>query len=314
MKRHVARRMVSVLLSLAVISVVTFLFIRLIPGDPVDVMYGVDRPDPEARAAVEERLGLDQPIWVQYARWVTRSLTGDLGFSYRSQLPVRTIIGQRLPATLALTVAGLILAIAFAIPLGVLTATRRDSWIDLGGMAVALLFISVPPFISALLFVGLFALTLGWLPVMGVPRTADVGAWLQHMAMPAVVLAATLAGILVRLTRSSVLEELGRDYVRTARSKGLPGRVVLTRHALKNALLPVTTLVGLQIGYLLGGAIIVESVFAWPGIGSLVVSSILDRDYPTVQAVVLLIASLVVVVSLLVDITYSLLDPRVRLT
>jgi len=300
-------------LSLAVISVVTFLFIRLIPGDPVDVMYGVDRPDPQARAAVEERLGLDQPIWVQYERWVARSLIGDLGFSYRSQLPVATIIGQRLPATLVLSAAGLIIAIAIALPLGVLTATRRDSWIDLGGMAVALLFISVPPFITALLLVSLFALTLGWLPVEGLPRTADLGSWLQHLAMPAVVLAATLAGVLVRLTRSSMLEELGRDYVRTARAKGLHGRVVLSRHALKNALLPVTTFIGLQIGYLLGGAIIVESVFAWPGIGSLVVSSILDRDYPTVQAVVLVIAALVVGVSLIVDVTYSLLDPRVRL-
>ncbi len=310
----ILRRVVSLVPTLLFCTLVTFLLMRVVPGDPIDTMYGMERPDPDTRAAVAQKLGLDQPLWVQYGRWVGRILAGDLGYSIRAQMPVGRLIAQRLPATLLLAGASLLLAVAIATPLGVLSATRRDTLTDFGGMAAALLALSIPPFVSGLLLVMLFALGLGWLPTTGYAAlTSGPAAWLRHLALPAVTLAGTLIGVVLRLTRSTVLEELGRDYVRTARAKGLAERTTLTFHVLKNALLPVVTLVGLQLSYLLGGTVIVEVVFAWPGIGSLVVDSILARDYPVVQDLVLLSAALVVAVSLIVDLSYAMLDPRVRL-
>jgi peptide/nickel transport system permease protein len=312
---YLARRAVTLVPTLVFISIITFGLMRFVPGDPVDVMYGIDRPDPAARAAIEQKLGLDQPTWVQYARWVGRAVTGDFGFSYRSNQAVTTLIAQRLPASLLLVVASVILTIAVAIPLGFLAAVRRDSLADVAGTAAALLSLSVPPFVSGLLLVLLFSVALHLLPPMSTPpANSGPAAWAGYLILPTITLAATLLGVVVRLTRSTVLEELGKDYVRTARAKGLLERAVLVQHVLKNALLPVVTLLGLQLSYLIGGTIIVEIVFAWPGIGSLAVDAILARDYPVVQALVLLIAALVVFISLIVDVSYAVLDPRLRLT
>jgi len=262
---------------------------------------------------VAQKLGLDEPVPAQYARWMGRALVGDFGYSYRSNQPVMALVAGRLPASLLLVAAAIGLTVLIAIPLGVLAAVRRDSWVDLGGMAAALVSLSVPPFVSGLLLVLLFSIAFHLLPPMGTPA-AQSGplAWLAYLVLPTVTLAATLVGVVLRLTRSTVLEELAREYVVTARAKGLVEQVVLVRHVLKNALLPVVTLIGLQLSYLIGGTVIVEIVFAWPGIGSLAVDAILGRDYPIVQALVLLIATMVVAISLLVDLSYSVLDPRVR--
>jgi peptide/nickel transport system permease protein len=310
---YLGRRLAAVVLTLLFISIVTFGLMRFVPGDPIDVMYGAERPDPAIRAMVAQKLGLDEPVPAQYARWMGRALIGDFGFSYRSNQPVMALVAQRLPASLLLVVAAIGLTVVIAIPLGVLAAVRRDSWVDLGGMAAALVSLSVPPFVSGLLLVLLFSIAWHALPPMGTPA-AQTGplAWLAYLVLPTVTLAATLVGVVLRLTRSTVLEELAREYVVTARAKGLVEQVVLVRHVLKNALLPVVTLIGLQLSYLIGGTVIVEIVFAWPGIGSLAVDAILGRDYPIVQALVLLIATMVVAVSLLVDLSYSVLDPRVR--
>lgn len=308
-----ARRLVSLVPTLVFISIITFLLMHLVPGDPIDVLYGIDQPDPATRAALAHKLGLDQPLWTQYARWLGRLATGDLGYSIRAGMPVSQLIGERLPASLLLVGCSICLAILAAIPLGVLAATHRDSLIDFGGMAAALVTLSIPPFVSGVLLILVFGLALHWLPTLGYPSAhASVLDWIGHLLLPSITLAATLVGIILRLTRSTVLDELGKDYVRTARAKGLRERTVLASHVLKNALLPVITLVGLQLSYLLGGTVIVETVFAWPGLGGLVVDAILARDYPVVQAVVVLIAVFVVVVSLLVDLSYALLDPRLR--
>ena len=312
---YLARRVISLVPTLLLVSIVTFGLMRFVPGDPVDVMYGLERPDPILRAAAEQKLGLDQPVWMQYVRWIGRVVTGDFGYSYRARMPVSELIGQRLPATLLLAAAGLILAVLVATPLGILAATRRDTLADYGGMAAALVTISVPPFVSGILLAVVFGLGLRWFPTVGYPPAgAGPGTWLAYLTLPAVTLAGTLLGVILRLTRSTFLEELGRDYVRTARAKGLVERTVLLGHVLKNSLLPVITLIGLQLSYLLGGTVVVEIVFAWPGLGSLVVDAILCRDYPIVQAVVLLVAALVLLISLIVDLSYSMLDPRVRLS
>ncbi len=287
---------------------------RFVPGDPIDIMYGIERPDPATRAAVAKTLGLDKPIWIQYERWIGRIAAGDFGYSYRAGMPVTKLIWQRLPASLLLVGGAIGLSVLAAIPLGVLAAAHRDSAVDFGAMAVALGTLSIPPFVSGILLILIFGLVLHWLPTMGYPTAREgFASWPLHLLLPAVTLAGTLVGVVLRLTRSSVLDELGRDYVRIARAKGLAERTVLLGHVLKNGLLPVVTLIGLQLSYLLGGTVIVEIVFAWPGIGGLVVDAILARDYPVVQGLVLLIASAVVLISLVVDFSYSLLDPRVRL-
>jgi peptide/nickel transport system permease protein len=252
---------------------------------------------------------------VQYARWLGRILSGDLGYSYRAHIPVTTLIAQRLPATLLLLVAALSLSVIVAVPLGVAAAVRRDTIVDFGAMAGGLLALSVPPFASGIFLVLLFGVALGWLPTMGFPRPgAGPLTILKYLTLPTVTLAAGVIGLTMRLTRSTMLEELGRDYVRTAHAKGLNERAVVFRHVLRNALIPIITLVGLQASFLVGGAVVIETIFAWPGIGSLIIDAILARDYPIVQSVVLLVAVMVVVVSVLIDMTYSVLDPRIRLS
>lgn len=311
---YLARRALSLLPILLVMSVIAFALIRLIPGDPIDVMYGSEGMDETRRAALRAQLGLDESIVVQYAKWIGRAVAGDLGRSYKAQMPVTELIGQRLPATLFLSFAALLFSLLIAMPLGVLAAVRRNSWVDFGAMTFAILGISLPNFWAGIMLALVFAVYLRWLPSIGyVSPFADFGKSLQHLILPAITLGWSLAGTTSRLTRSTMLEELGKDYVRTARGKGLAEKAVLIGHALRNALIPTVTMVGLQLGFLFGGAVVVETIFAWPGIGLLVVDSIFGRDYPVVQGVILVIAVLVVLVNLTVDVIYTILDPRIRL-
>ncbi|KPL72001.1 hypothetical protein ADN00_16000 [Ornatilinea apprima] len=313
MFRYLARRALALLPVFFLMTIIVFLLIRLVPGDPVDVMYGGEGLSEEQRAALETQLGIDQPLALQYLRWLGRALTGDLGRSYKAQMPVLDLILQRLPATLYLSVAALLFSVIIAIPLGILSAVKRNTWIDLSAMIFAIFGISLPQFWSGILLVLIFAVGLRWLPSINyVPPTDNFGLFLRHLLLPAVTLGWSLAGTTTRLTRSSILEELGKDYVRTARSKGMREHAVLWGHVLRNALIPTVTMIGLQMAFLIGGAVVVESVFAWPGIGLLVVDSIFGRDYPVVQGVILTVAVLVVVVSLIVDVIYTVLDPRIR--
>lgn len=314
MLAYLTRRTLTLLPILLLMSIIVFTLIRMVPGDPIDVMYGGEGMDAVRRAALSRELGLDQPVVVQYGRWLWRAVQGDLGNSYRAGMPVLQLIGQRLPATLLLSFAALFLSLLIALPLGLLAAVKRNSGADMAAMIFAILGISLPNFWSGILLVLVFAIWLGWLPSIGyVSPFEDFFKSLRHLVLPAVTLGWSLSGTTTRLARSSLLEELGKDYVRTARGKGLAERAVLLTHALRNALIPTVTMVGLQLGFLIGGTVVVETVFAWPGVGLLVVDSIFARDYPVVQGIVLVIAVIVVLVNLLVDVIYTLLDPRIRL-
>lgn len=314
MLAYILNRAMALFPILLLMSVIVFVLIRLVPGDPLDVMYGGEGLDEVTRAALRQELGMDDFIVVQYGKWLWRALLGDLGRSYRAQMPVLQLIAQRLPATLFLSAAALIISLLIALPMGVIAAIKRNTWADFAALIFAIFGISLPHFWAGIMLALIFAVYLRWLPSIGyVSPVADFVKSLQHLALPAVTLGWSLAGTTTRLTRSSMLEELSKDYVRTARGKGLAERAVLLAHALRNALIPTVTMVGLQLGFLLGGAVVVETVFAWPGIGLLVVDSILARDYPVVQGVVLTIAVLVVLVNLTVDVIYTVLDPRIRL-
>lgn len=314
MSAYLLRRALSLLPILLLMSMIVFALIRLVPGDPVDVMYGSEGMDATRRNALRHELGLDDSLAVQYVKWLGRAATGDLGRSYKAQMPVSELIAERLPATLYLSAAALLFSLLVAIPLGVIAAIKRNTWLDFGAMAFAIFGISIPNFWAGIMLALVFAVYLRWLPSIGyVSPLTNLGESLQHLLLPAVTLGLSLAGTTSRLTRSSLLEELGKDYVRTARGKGLAENAVLLGHALRNALIPTITMVGLQLGFLIGGAVVVETVFAWSGIGLLVVDSIFGRDYPVVQGVVLVIAVMVVLVNLMVDVTYTFLDPRIRL-
>ncbi len=311
---YIARRAFSLLPILLLMSVIAFALIRLVPGDPIDVMYGSEGMDEVRRAALSHELGLDESIVVQYLKWIGRAVVGDLGRSYKAQMPVLDLIGQRLPATLFLSFAALLFSLFIALPLGILAAIKRNTWIDFSAMAFAIFGISLPNFWAGIMLALIFAVYLRWLPSIGyISPFADFGKSIQHLILPAITLGWSLAGTTSRLTRSTMLEELSRDYVRTARGKGLKERAVILSHALRNALIPTVTMVGLQLGFLFGGAVVVETIFAWPGIGLLVVDSIFGRDYPVVQGVILVIAVMVVAVNLAVDVVYTILDPRIRL-
>jgi peptide/nickel transport system permease protein len=317
--RYAAHRLVQLAPTLFIITLVVFLLIHLIPGDPVLVMLGY-ASDSESGAfsravydATRARLGLDLPIPVQYATWLGNALRGDLGDSLISGQPVASLILQRLPATLYLALAALLLAVVIAIPAGVLAAVRQNTVADYGTMAAVIVGISVPNFWLALILILVFSIQLRWLPTFGyADPAADPGRFLQHIAMPAVVLGVYTAAQITRFVRAEFLEQLGQDYVRTARLKGLPERVVLWKHVLKNSLVVTTTAMGFQVIHLLGGSTVVETVFAYPGVSYLLLQSIYARDFPIVQGVVLFMAITVVLVNFAVDLTYRALDPRVR--
>jgi ABC-type dipeptide/oligopeptide/nickel transport system permease component len=329
---YALRRFAAALPTLLAIVSFVFVLVRLAPGDPAALLAG-DRATQEDVERIRAAWGLDQPLQVQYLRFLSRAIQGDLGQSMTMGEPVRDLILARLPATLELAAISLVLSLVLALPLGIVSAARRNSWIDHAGMMLALTGISVPSFWLGILGILLFSVTLGWLPVGGridfalrVPTVtgfltldtllagniAALGSVLLHLALPAVALGARVAGILARLTRSSVLEVIGEDFVRSARAKGLSDRLVLWRHVMRNAAIPVVTMVGLQLGFLLSTTIVVESVFSWPGLASFLMQALARRDYALVQGIVLLFGVSFVLINLLVDLLYGLVDPRIR--
>lgn len=298
-------RIGSALLVVFGVCTLVFLLIHLVPGDPVEAMLG-ESARPADRQVLRAALGLDRPLAEQYLSYLGSLAQLELGRSFQFERPVADLLAERIPATLELTGAALALALVVAVPLGVLAARNQGGALDSGAMGFSLLGISIPNFWLGPLLILVFSLWLGWTPVSG--RDGPTS-----LILPAVTLGSGLAAILARMVRSSVLEVLGEDYVRTARAKGLSEAIVIRRHALRNAWLPVLTLVGLQLGGLLGGAVITETVFAWPGVGSLLVEAIQNRDYPVVQAGVLLISLAYVLVNTLTDLVYLWVDPRIRL-
>ncbi|MCL0035222.1 ABC transporter permease [Thermodesulfovibrionales bacterium] len=308
MLTYVIRRMGLMVFILLGVSVITFSMMHFVPGDPAEVIaterYG-EEITAETIEHVRRELGLDQPVYVQYARWLINVLQGDLGYSFRTDRPVLDEILTRLPATLQLALAGMLVALIIAIPVGIVSATRQYSAVDNISMFGALLGVSMPNFWLGLLLIMFFSVHLGWLPVFG-------RGGIEHLILPALTLGTGMAAITTRLIRSSMLEVLKADYIRTARAKGLKEKVVIYKHALKNAMIPVVTIVGLQFASLLEGAVIVEVIFAWPGIGRLLVDSIFARDFMLIQGCILFIAAMFVLVNLLVDISYAYLDPKIR--
>jgi peptide/nickel transport system permease protein len=309
--RFLAGRMLGTAPVLLILSVGVFLMLHLTPGDPVQIMLGQDA-DPASVAALRSQLGLDQPLPIQYVRWVANVARGDLGHSIRTNQPVLEAIVSRLPVTIELSVLALLLSLAIGLPAGVVAAIRRNSSVDLASTGLALVGVSLPSFFLGILLILVFALWLRWVPPSGyTPLVQDPLMNLKQMFMPALALGAALAGIVARIMRSSLLEVLGTDYMRTARAKGLSEQGSVVSHGLKNALLPVVTVVGLQVGALLGGAILIETIFALPGVGRLAVDSIFARDFPIVQGVVLFLALVRVVSNLMADVLYARLDPRI---
>lgn len=306
---YLIRRSLQSLLLLWGVTVVVFLLLHLTPGDPALLMLG-DAATDEALAALRTQMGLNAPLPAQYGKYMVNLIQGDMGMSIRAQQPVLPYIMDRFPATLKLSAGALLVALAVSVPIGIIAAIKRGTVFDSGSMFLALLGQAIPGFWLGLMLIALFAVKLKLLPASG----AGDGMGLKHLILPSVTLASFLIGLLVRLTRSSMLDVLRHDYVRTARAKGLSERAVITQHALRNAIIPLITVVGIQVGTLLGGAVVTETVFAWPGVGSLVVQAISQRDYPVVQGVVLLLALVFVVINYLVDITYHFLDPRIRIS
>jgi ABC-type dipeptide/oligopeptide/nickel transport system permease component len=282
---------------------VVFALVHL-SGDPVLLMVSSDAPA-DVVTSTRHTLGFDRPLYEQYASYLARAAQGDLGISLRSNRPVSALIAQRLPATVLLTVTALVIAVVIAVPAGIISAVKRGSAIDRLAMVGAVAGQAMPIFWLALLLITLFGVRLRWLPVFGSGTFA-------HLVLPAVSLSTIILGRLARLVRSSMLEVLGQDYVRTARAKGVAEPRVLAGHALKNAAIPIVTLLGLQFAQLLGGAVVTETIFAWPGIGRLVVEAIFNRDFPVVQGVVLVVSLIFVAVNMLVDLAYAALDPRIR--
>ncbi len=308
------RRLPSLLLTLLLISLITFVVVQVIPGDPAQLILGTEA-SPETLADLRTQLGLDRPLPLQYLSWLSGVLRGNLGVSLRHGRPVTTLIAERLPVTLSLAILSLALAVLVAVPLGVLAAVRQHSALDYGVLVFAQAGLALPSFWIGILLILLFALSLRWLPSGGyVPWGENPLGALRSLAMPVLALGLPVAGVLARLVRASMLEELARDHIRTARAKGLSEPQVIVRHVLRNALIPTVTLLGLQLGFLLGGSIVIEQVFALPGLGRLVLFAINNRDLPLIQGLVLFIAALVVGINFLVDMAYTWLDPRISLS
>ena len=312
MHAYIIRRIIATIPVMAVVGIFVFLLLHLTPGDPAAVIAG-DYASPEDIKRIRAKLGLDQPIYIQFGTWVWQLMQGDLGISIFSDLPVSHLIAQRIEPTLALSVATIIMAVLFAVPLGVLAAWRAGTLIDRLSMVIAVFGFSVPVFVIGYLLMYVFAIELKWFPVQGYVSYRDgVIPFLRSIALPSTALALLYSALIARITRASVLEVLTEDYIRTAHAKGLASSVVLMRHALKNAAVPIVTIIGIGIALLIGGVVVTESVFNIPGLGRLTVDSILRRDYPIIQGVILLFAGVYVFINLLVDIAYTFLDPRIR--
>jgi peptide/nickel transport system permease protein len=313
MLRYLARRLGQSVIVLLGVTLVVFTLIHLVPGDPVRVGLGT-RFDPAVYAALRHRAGLDQSLPVQYLSYVTHALGGDLGVSFRTGAPVTQVLLERLPATLSLAVTALLIGLLIAVPLGVLSALHHDTWIDSAARVVSQVGVSVPDFWIGILLILLVSGGAGWLPPSGyVALTADPVGWARHVILPAVAVGLVAASILTRFIRSAVLEELTQDYIRTAEAKGLTTTSILRRHVLRNASVPVLTVTGVQLATLLGGVIVIEVLFAWPGLGLLTYQAVQTRDYPVLQGAVLLVAAIFLVINLVVDVLYAVIDPRISL-
>jgi peptide/nickel transport system permease protein len=309
---YIIRRMLATIPVMGVVAIFVFSLLYLSPGDPAVIIAG-DTATLDDIARIREKLGLDQSFYVQFGRWVWNLLHGDLGISIFTNLPVSKLIEQRIEPTVALTICTLIVTIPIAIPLGVVAAWKAGTWIDRVVMVFAVAGFSIPGFVLAYILIFTFSIGLDWLPVQGYTSIKDgFGPFLSHMVLPSVTLGLFYAALVARITRASMLDVLSQDYVRTAQAKGLSNHEVLIGHALKNAAVPIATIIGIGIALLISGVVITETVFAIPGIGRLVVDAILRRDYPIIQGVILMFSAWYVLVNLAVDISYTLFDPRIR--
>ena len=309
---YVIRRLLATIPVMGVVAIFVFSLLYITPGDPAAVIAG-DIATAEDIARIHHQLGLDEPFLWRFGGWLWGVLRGDLGISIFTNLPVAQLIGQRLEPTLALTTTALVVTVIFAIPLGVIAAWKVGTWIDRGVMIFAVLGFSLPAFVLAYLLILAFSIELDWLPVQGyVSIREGFAPFIEHLILPSIALGLIYGALIARITRASMLEVLSQDYIRTAQAKGLANETVLVRHALKNAAVPIVTVIGMGIALLISGVIVTETVFAIPGIGRLTVDAILRRDYPIIQGVILLFSAAYVLVNLAVDISYTLLDPRVR--
>jgi len=309
---YVVRRLFATIVVMAVVALVVFLLLYLTPGDPAAILAGDAATSDDIRR-IREKLGLDEPFLVRFGGWLWRLLHGDLGISIFTNLPVTHLIAQRIEPTLSLTLCTLLISVLVAVPLGVVAAARAGTWIDRAVMGFSVLGFSLPVFVLAYILILTFSIGLDWLPVQGYRPIRDgVWEWARHLVLPSTALGTVYIALIARITRASMLDVLSQDYVRTAQAKGLAPHAVLTGHALKNAAVPIVTVIGIGIGLLIGGAIVTETVFAIPGIGRLTVDSILRRDYPIIQGVVLLFSASYVLINLAVDLSYMFFDPRIR--
>lgn len=312
--RFLGVRLLSSAIVLFGVLVVVFALIQLVPGDPVRLALGT-RYTPEAYEALRAASGLDRPLWEQFFGYIGSALTGDLGVSFRNGQPVTTTLLDRLPATVSLAVAGLVIAVIISLPAGIWSALHEGRLSDIIVRLTSQFGVSIPDFWLGMLLISLFSVTLGWLPASGYAALADdPGRWLRHVTLPALTVGLVAGAIMTRYIRAAVIDVASSGYVRTAVSKGLPRRTVTFRHIVRGALVPVLTIAGIQLATILGGVVVVEVVFAWPGLGRLVFESVAARDYPLIQGAVLLVAVMFIVVNLIVDLLYALADPRIRVS
>ena len=316
MASFLIRRLLAVLPVLLVVSLLVFFMLRLAPGDPAAVIAG-NNATSEDIANIRAHMGLDKPIAVQYVLWLGQVLQGDLGYSYYLSKPVTALVAQRMEPTLSLALGTVLLAVCIAVPLGSLAAWRMGGWLDRGLSAFSVAGFSVPVFVIAYLLIYVFAMQLQWLPVQGYkpisgPQSQGTWAWMRQLILPWLTLSTVYVALIARITRASVSEALQEDFIRTARAKGLTERTVLVRHALANAAVPIVTVIGIGVALLIGGVVVTETVFAIPGLGSLTVDAVLNRDFPVIQGLVLLFSLSYVLINLLVDTSYVWLDPRIR--
>ena len=312
MLAYITRRLLATIPVMAIVAVLVFAMLRLTPGDPAAIIAGASGTAQDV-AAIRAHLGLDRSILAQFFVWIGNILTGDFGESFFFKKQVAELVADRVGPTLALATTTIILSVIVAVPLGVLAASKQGTWIDRVVMGFSVLGFSVPVFVIGYILIYVFAIELSWLPVQGYqPLREGFWGFLQRLILPSVTLSVIYIALIARITRTSVLEVLSEDYIRTARAKGLPERMVLMKHALRNAALPIVTVIGIGVALLIGGVVVTESVFSIPGLGRLTVDAVLARDYPTVQAVILLFSLVYVLLNLVVDVAYTFLDPRIR--
>lgn len=312
MFNYIVRRLLSTIPVMLIVALIVFSLLYLAPGDPAVIIAG-DQASPADVEKIRASLGLDRPFIVRFSEWFFNLMRGDLGVSMFTGIPVAELIGQRIEPTLSLMVLTLILAVGIAVPIGVLAAWKSGTWIDRGVMAISVAGFSVPVFVVGYLLIFFFSLELDWLPVQGyVSYTNGFGIWIQHLILPAIALGFVYIALIARITRATMLEVLSQDYVRTARAKGMGQAGILFVHSLKNAAVPVVTVIGIGIALLIGGAVVTESVFAIPGLGRLTIDAIVQRDYPMIQGLVVVFSFVYVLVNLAVDVIYTIVDPRIR--